>query len=66
MDDTLSKSEVQTKMKRFKESLPKTNLTVEDLKEVELEIIRFCQQWKYSEEIYALQKDNYVKMSSHI
>ncbi|XDV52444.1 hypothetical protein PO909_021172 [Leuciscus waleckii] len=66
MNASLPQSEVQKKMKIFKESLPKTNLTVENLKEAELKIIRFCQQRKYSEEISVLRKGEDVKMSSHI
>ncbi|XDV20313.1 hypothetical protein PO909_025662 [Leuciscus waleckii] len=66
MNASLPQSGVQKKMKIFKESLPKTNLTVENLKEAELEIIRFCQRRKYSEEISVLRKGEDVKMSSHI
>lgn len=40
---SLSQSEVQTQMKIFKASLQKTNLTVENMKEAELEIIHFSQ-----------------------
>ncbi|KAL4008773.1 hypothetical protein ACER0C_002625 [Sarotherodon galilaeus] len=44
----------------------KENLTVDDLKEAELEIISHCQRQKFQEEITALQKGEPVKRSSHI
>ncbi|XP_017557161.1 uncharacterized protein LOC108429724 isoform X1 [Pygocentrus nattereri] len=43
-----------------------SNLTVEDLKVADLEIIRFSQQQKFSEEISALRKGDRLKKGSHI
>lgn len=47
-------------------NLSKSNLTAENLKEAELEIIWCCQLKKFTEEIAALQKGESVKKSSHI
>lgn len=44
----------------------KGTLTVDDLKEAELEIIRHCQSKKFQEEINSLQKGEPVKRSSLI
>ncbi|KAJ8414191.1 hypothetical protein AAFF_G00050610 [Aldrovandia affinis] len=63
---SLTQSEVDKAMKSFKTGLTRSNLTVENLKEAELEIIHFSQRWKFSEEISTLQKGDSVKTSSHI
>lgn len=42
------------------------NLTVDELKEAELEIMRHCQRRTYGEEINALQNGEPVKRTSHI
>lgn len=41
-------------------------LSVEEIKEAELEIIKFCQKRRFPEEFSCLQKGEYVKGSSHI
>ena len=66
MHASLTQSEVQKQMKVFKAGLAKTKLTVENLKEAELEIICFSQRQKFSQEIYVLQNGDYVKTSSHL
>ncbi|KAI3369223.1 hypothetical protein L3Q82_007506 [Scortum barcoo] len=44
----------------------KVNLTVDELKEAELEIMRHCQRRTFGEEISALQNNEPVKKTSHI
>lgn len=51
-------------MNSFKESYESTHISVEDLENAELDIIRFCQKEKFSEEIAALHKRQNVKRSS--
>ena len=44
---------IQNQMNSFKESYKSTRISVEDLENAELHIIRFCQKEKFSEEITA-------------
>lgn len=53
-------------MANYKASLSKTSITVDDLKEAEVEIIRHCQRKRFQEEITSLKKGEPVKRSSHI
>lgn len=53
--------QVHTEMTRFKRSLKKTYLSVDDLRQAELDIIRHCQQTKFQEEITALQRKEPIK-----
>lgn len=59
-----SQSLIQSQMDTFKESYKSAHISVEDLDKAELHIIRFCQKEKFSEEIAALNKRQYVKRSS--
>lgn len=42
------------------------SLSVEELKEAELEIIRACQRKRFPEELFSLRKVQSVKRSSHV
>lgn len=53
-------------MTSYKASLSNRTLTVDDLRKVELEILRHCQRKKFLEEINSLQKGEPVKRRSHI
>lgn len=65
-DKDQQKRQLHKFMANYKTSLSKEPLTVDDLKEAELEIIRHCQRKKFQEEINSLQKGEPVKRSSHI
>ncbi|KAL6470498.1 hypothetical protein MHYP_G00216170 [Metynnis hypsauchen] len=57
---------IQSQIDRFKTGIRPTQLSAEDLEQAELDIIKFCQKEKYSEEIAALYKGQSVKRSSHL
>lgn len=57
---------VNKEMTSYKRSLKQTYLTVDDLRQAELDIIRHCQQRKFQEEMSALQRKEPVKRSSRI
>ncbi|KAI4882679.1 hypothetical protein NFI96_029603, partial [Prochilodus magdalenae] len=63
---SIPQSEVSRTMQSLKSDFRGSTLTVEDLKLAELEIVRFSQQQKYSEEISALRKGERLKKSSKI
>ncbi|MGH0117086.1 UNVERIFIED_CONTAM: hypothetical protein FKN15_030931 [Acipenser sinensis] len=65
-DKNRQKLVLDKEMQSFKASLDKRNVTVKDLKDAELEIIRYSQRKKFPEEISTLQKGESVKKSSHI
>lgn len=52
-------------MKKYKATLDKKALTVEDLAQTKIELIRFSQRQKYPEEIKALQKVQYTRATYH-
>ena len=58
--------QVKKEMTSYKRSLKQTYLTVDDLRQAELDIICHCQQKKFQEEISALQRKEPVKKSSQI
>lgn len=57
---------IQSQMDSLKESFKNTRISVEDLDEAELRIVKFCQKEKFSEEMSALFKGQNVKRSSHL
>ncbi|XP_054869314.1 uncharacterized protein LOC129349591 [Amphiprion ocellaris] len=58
--------QMNKEMANYKKSLKQTYLTVDDLRQAELDIIRYCQQIKFQEEISALQRKETVKKGSRI
>lgn len=50
----------------YKTNLGREILTVDDLKEAELEIIRHCQRRRFQDEINSLKKGEPIKRSSYI
>ncbi|KAL7834870.1 hypothetical protein SRHO_G00291170 [Serrasalmus rhombeus] len=66
LEASLPQSEIRRMIQSLKNEFRGSNLTVEDLKVAELEIIRFSQQQKFSEEISALRKGDRLKKGSHI
>ncbi|KAL7825761.1 hypothetical protein SRHO_G00334990 [Serrasalmus rhombeus] len=66
LEASLPQSEICRMIQSLKNESRGSNLTVEDLKVAELEIIRFSQQQKFSEEISALRKGDRLKKGSHI
>lgn len=59
-------SSVEEEMKDFKRTAVHKRLTVEDLDQAELAIIRFCQGKRFPEELASLRKGQPVKKSSHL
>ena len=57
---------VNKEMLSYKRGLEKTYLTVDDLRQAELDIISHCQQRKFQEEISALKRNELIKKSSRI
>ncbi|KAL0177328.1 hypothetical protein M9458_026222, partial [Cirrhinus mrigala] len=57
---------VNKELTRYKMSLKQTYLTLDDLRQAELDIVRHCQQQKFQEEISALQRKEPVKKGSRI
>lgn len=56
----------QSQIDSFRTSFKPTQISVEDLNQAELDIIRFCQKEKFSEEVSALHKGQSVKRNSHL
>ncbi|KAL7868352.1 hypothetical protein SRHO_G00097360 [Serrasalmus rhombeus] len=57
---------VQSQVDSFKASFKPTQISVKNLDQAELDIIRFCQKGKFSEEISALCKGQSVKRGSRL
>ena len=58
--------QVNKEMTKYKRCLKQTYLTLDDLRQAELDIICHCQQRTFQEEISALQRKEPVKKSSRI
>ena len=59
-------SSVEEQMKDFKRTAVHRSLTVVDLDEAELAIVKFCQGKRFPEELICLEKGQPVKRSSHL
>ncbi|KAK2910703.1 hypothetical protein Q8A73_008418 [Channa argus] len=57
---------IQLRRKKLNYKTRKKNLTVDELKEAEVDIIRHCQRKSFPDEISSLLKGEAVKRSSHI
>lgn len=57
---------VQRDMHEFKRTIVAGSLTVEDLEQAELAIVKYCQQKTFPEELLSLEKGQPVKTSSHL
>ncbi|KAL0152977.1 hypothetical protein M9458_051730 [Cirrhinus mrigala] len=57
---------VDKRMTDIKAKWKGSHISVEDLKEAELEIVKFCQREKFAEEISALQRGPAIKRGSSI
>lgn len=57
---------VSKRMEDVKAKWKGSNISVDDLKEAELEIVKYCQREKFAEEISALQSGQAIKRSSSI
>ena len=60
------KKDEESQKDQLKWELAEGSLRVEDLQQAEIEIIQFCQQRSFSEEIAALKTGLMVKRSSHL
>lgn len=53
-------------MEKVKAQCDRSELSVEELKKAELDIIHCCQRQRYSNELLSLQKCEQVKKNNHI
>ncbi|KAI4884310.1 hypothetical protein NFI96_008914, partial [Prochilodus magdalenae] len=61
-----SQAEMEKEMSSFRRKLAKKTLTVEELQRAEQDIVRYCQQKKFHEEILALKRNKHVRKGSHL
>ncbi|KAL7852287.1 hypothetical protein SRHO_G00180720 [Serrasalmus rhombeus] len=61
-----SQTEMEKEMSSFRRKLVKKTLTVEELQRAEQDIVHYCQQKKFHEEILALKMNRHVRKGSHL
>ncbi len=66
MDENQQRQQLKDEMEKTKVQCDKRELSVEELKKAELDIICYCQRQRYPDEFSILQKGEQVKRNSHI